>query len=60
MDVAALQTRHLEYFGKETNRAHRQFLFRKPAWHRLKPSRRNRRSNWRGASPETRYCGGAC
>ncbi|MDX2268309.1 MAG: DUF2924 domain-containing protein [Bryobacter sp.] len=33
MDVAALQTRHLEFFGKETTCAHRQFLFRKLAWH---------------------------
>jgi hypothetical protein len=33
MDVAALQTRHLEFFGKETTCAHRQYLFRKLAWH---------------------------
>lgn len=33
MDVAALQTRHLEFFGKETTCAHRQFLIRKLAWH---------------------------
>ena len=33
MDVAALQTRHVEFFGKETTCAHRQFLFRKLAWH---------------------------
>jgi hypothetical protein len=32
MDVTALQTRHLEFFGKEATRAHRQFLFRKLAW----------------------------
>jgi hypothetical protein len=33
MDLAALQTRHLECFGKETTCAHRQHLFRKLAWH---------------------------
>jgi hypothetical protein len=33
MDVAALQTRHLELFGEETTCAHRQHLFRKLAWH---------------------------
>ena len=33
MDVAALQTRHLESLGKATTCAHRQFLFRKLAWH---------------------------
>lgn len=33
MDVAALQTRHLEFFSKETTCAHRQHLFRKLAWH---------------------------
>jgi hypothetical protein len=33
MDLAALQTRHLEFFGKETTCAHRRFLFRKLAWH---------------------------
>jgi len=32
MDVAALQTRYLEFFGKEATCAHRQFLSRKIAW----------------------------
>ncbi|MCC6365201.1 MAG: DUF2924 domain-containing protein [Bryobacterales bacterium] len=32
MDVAALRTRHLEFFGKKTSCAHRKFLFRKLAW----------------------------
>ena len=33
MDLAALQTRYLEFFGKETTCTNRQFLFRKLAWH---------------------------
>lgn len=33
MDLAALQTRHLEFFGKETACTNRQYLFRKLAWH---------------------------
>lgn len=33
MDLAALQTRHLEFFGKEITCTNRQFLFRKLAWH---------------------------
>jgi hypothetical protein len=33
LDVAALQKRHAAFFGKETTCAHRQFLFRKLAWH---------------------------
>ena len=33
LDVAALQKRHAAFFGKEPPCGHRQFLFRKLAWH---------------------------
>lgn len=33
MDLAALQTRHLEFFGEEAACTNRQFLFRKLVWH---------------------------
>jgi len=33
LDVAALQKRHAAFFGKEPPCGHRQYLFRKLAWH---------------------------
>lgn len=33
LDVATLQKRHVAFIGKETPCGHRQFLFRKLAWH---------------------------